>query len=202
MLNTELVTISRGNRKLGAIMNVSLAPIQCCPKGVPCAKEGCYALKAYRMYPATRIAWSQNGHIARTNPRSYFSRIARAIAESKPSFFRWHVAGDILSTDYLRGMCRIAERNPGTHFLAFTKAVDIVNEYERMRPLPRNLTLIFSAWPGVKIDNPQEHCIAWMQDGTEDRVPSEAIDCPGNCESCAMCFQLPKLRRDVVFHKH
>jgi hypothetical protein len=37
---------------------------------------------------------------------------AARIAETKPHLFRWHVAGDILSTDYLHGMCRIADANP------------------------------------------------------------------------------------------
>ena len=65
-----------------------------------------------------------------------------------------------------------------------------------------NLGAIFSAWPRMKIDNPHDHRIAWMQDGTEDRVPEDAVECPGNCETCGICFRLRKLHRDVVFHKH
>jgi hypothetical protein len=162
----ERVSISRGNRKLGAVMNVSTVPVQCCPEGVPCA-DGCYALKAYRLYPATRKAWAKNARIARTNPESYFSQINKRIAANQPRYFRWHVAGDILSIDYLHRMCRIAEQTPQTRFLAFTKAFDIVNRYENRKTLPRNLVIIFSAWPRMKIDNPQGHRIAWMQDGTE-----------------------------------
>ena len=41
-----------------------------------------------------------------------------------------------------------------------------------------------------------------MQDGTETRVPEDAIRCPGNCETCGLCYELPRLGRDVVFHKH
>ena len=68
MKANQRVTISRGNRKLGAIMNVSTEPIKCCPKGIPCAQGGCYALKSYRLYPDTRKAWAKNGRIAKTNP--------------------------------------------------------------------------------------------------------------------------------------
>lgn len=196
------VCISPGNRKLGAIMNISTTPVLCCPKGVPCAREGCYALKAYRLYPATRKAWARNARIATTNSKSYFSQIARIIADQRPWYFRWGVAGDILNIEYLHGMCEIAEHNLRTRFLAFTKAFDIVNEYENTVALPRNLALIFSAWPGMRIANPNAHRIAWMQDGTEHRVPENAIRCPGNCETCGMCFELPALRRDVVFRKH
>ena len=73
-------------------------------------------------------------------------------------------------------MCRIAAHNPRTRFLAFTKAFNIVNDYENRSTLPRNLAVIFSGWPGMKIDNPHRHRIAWMQDGTEDRVSKNAID--------------------------
>ena len=202
MQRNRSVTISRGNRKLGAIMNVSTEPIKCCPTGIPCAQGGCYALRSIRLYPQTRKAWAKNGRIAKTNPRSYFSQIAKIVADRKTLYFRWHVAGDILSIHYLHQMCRIAAQNPRTRFLAFTKAFHIVNEYENRRALPRNLAVIFSGWPKINIDNPHGHRIAWMQDGTEDRVPKNAIACPGSCEHCGTCFQLPRLRRDVVFQKH
>ena len=202
MQNKKRVTISRGNRKLGGIMNVSIQPVQCCPKGIPCSEGGCYALKSLRLYPSTRKAWAKNARIARTNPKSYFSQIANSIADRRPRHFRWHVAGDILNVDYLRQMCRIAAQHPRTEFLVFTKAFNIVNGYENTGALPDNLAVIFSAWPGLRIDNPHVHRIAWMQDGTEQRVPEDAVECPGSCGSCRICFRLPKLRRDVVFQKH
>ena len=127
MKGRELVSISKGNRKLGGVMNISTSPRKCCPEGVPCASKGCYAFKAYRLYPGTRKAWSRNERVARRHPDSYFMQIAARVAKDRPRLFRWHVAGDILCTDYLRGMCRIADANPHTHFLAFTKAFDIVN---------------------------------------------------------------------------
>ncbi len=198
----QRVCVSPGNRKLGQIMNVSLTPILCCPKRVPCARDGCYALKAYRLYPGTRKAWTRNARIARTDPKSYFSQIATIIADNRPRHFRWHVAGDILSVNYLHQMCKIAEHNPQSQFLAFSKAFDVVNRYEKGRELPHNLVIIFSAWPEMRMPNPHRHPIAWMQDGREHRVPENAIRCPGNCESCGMCFELPRLKSDVVFGKH
>ena len=132
----------------------------------------------------------------------YFAQIAARVAKAKPRLFRWHVAGDILSENYLRSMCRIADENPDTHFLAFTKAFDIVNHYEDLHRLPGNLAIIFSAWPGMTFANPHGHRVAWMQDGTETRVTANAIECSGNCETCGLCYELPKVGRDVVFHKH
>ena len=202
MKHKQLVSISKGNRKLGCVMNISTIPGRCCVKGIPCASDGCYAFKALRMYPGTRAAWRRNEYLAKHHPDSYFMQIAAVVAEAKPRLFRWHVAGDILNTDYLGGMCRIAAANPHTHFLAFSKAFKIVNEYEDREAIPDNLVLVFSAWPGMTFLNPHGHRVAWMQDGTETRVPADAIECPGNCESCGMCYELERLGHDVVFHKH
>lgn len=202
MKKNQRISISRGNSKLGSVINVSTVPRRCCPEGVPCANGGCYALKAYRMYPATRRAWTRNERIARRHPDVYFSQIAERVAKVRPCLFRWHVAGDILSVEYLRGMCQVATENPSTHFLAFTKGFDIVNRYEYLQALPDNLVIIFSAWPGMIFANPHGHRIAWMQDGTETRVPEDAVECPGNCESCGLCYDLPRLGVDVVFRKH
>ena len=114
----QLVSISNGNRKLGLVMNISTTPGRCCIRGVPCLGQGCYALKALRLYPGTRAAWRRNEDLAKHHPDSYFMQIAAQIAKAKPLLFRWHVAGDILNIGYLRSMCRIAAANPGTHFLA------------------------------------------------------------------------------------
>jgi hypothetical protein len=172
------------------------------PEGSALRSRRMLCTQGVSVVPSHAQAWAKNARIARTNPESYFSQIARTIADNKPRHFRWHVAGDIFGVGYLHGMCEIAERNPRTRFLAITKAFNIVNGYENSRAIPGNLTVIFSAWPGMRIVNPHEHRIAWMQDGSEHRVPENAIRCPGFCETCGMCFELPRLGRDVVFNRH
>lgn len=112
MKRNQFVSISAGNRKLGGVMNISTPPRRCCPKDIPCAADGCYAWKAYRLYPATRKAWNRNERIARCHPDFYFTQISARVAELRPRLFRWHVAGDILSSEYLSGMCRVAIENP------------------------------------------------------------------------------------------
>jgi hypothetical protein len=87
-------------------------------------------LKPYRLHPDKYKGWARNEWVAKSNPEVYFAQIVARVAKNKPHFFRWHVAGDILSADYLRGMCKIAEDNPSTLFLAFTKAHSVVNQYE------------------------------------------------------------------------
>ena len=202
MKHKQLVSISPGNRKLGSVMNVSTTPGKCCPRGIPCASDGCYANKLIRRFSSTRTAWHRNEHLAKHHPDEYFKQIAAEVAKTKPPLFRWHVAGDILSSDYLAAMCRIAAENPGSRFLSFTKNFGVVNRYEDNEAIPDNLSIIYSAWPGMAFSNPHGHRVAWTQDGTENRVPQDAISCPGNCESCGMCYELERFGHDVVFRKH
>lgn len=195
------VVISKGNKKLGGIPNVSLPPVWSCVKGVPCAK-GCYAMKSYRMYPNVKTAWDNNLAMAKTNTDKYFQDINDYVQNKKPAFFRWHVAGDILDYVYFNKMMIIALKNPDTKFLCFTKNYKVVNEYLTdfltWDTLPENFKLYFSAWPNWNIVNPHNVPIAYMQDGNEI-VPCETFKCPGSCEDCKHCFTSGNA---VVFKKH
>jgi len=188
------MAISNGNAKLGKIPNVSLPPIKSCGNCSGCSTE-CYALKSYRMYPTAKASWEANYKLARTNRGNYMITISQYLRKHRPSFFRWHVSGDILDQLYLNSMASLARNYPDTQFLAFTKMYHL--NYANM---PKNLHIVFSAWPGTNMPR-KNFPIAYMQDGTENRVPSDARECPGNCESCGMCWSLKK-GESVVFHKH
>lgn len=197
--------VSPGNAKLGAaIPNVSLAPVASCPAGVPCAKD-CYAMKAYRQYPGTRKAWEENFALAKSDPKEFFRQVSAWLAKKRkaPEFFRLHVAGDIFSDEYMTELCLFVAQWQDIKFLAFTKQHSRAIAFKEAGHVPANLTIVLSAWPGLEM--PEDRAglrAAWMQDGLETRVPADAIYCPGNCEGCGMCWQLPDLGRDVVFNKH
>lgn len=189
------VCISPGNSKVGNVPNVSLVPCKDCGKDVPCRKD-CYALKAWRAYPSVKRAWQSNSRVAHVSPSAFFAAIRQYLVAKAPRFFRWHVAGDFLSQAYVDQCFEVAREFPTTRFLAFTKRHDF--DYSQA---PANFTVVFSMWPKWgDVDDPMPR--AWMQDGTETRVPSNALECPGNCEHCGMCWNLRSLKRDVVFHKH
>lgn len=202
--------VKKGNSKLGkTVWNISLSPGKSCG-AVPCARE-CYAMKAYRMYPSVKKAWDGNLAEALQEPGhfGFFDSIESHLLRAKklPRFFRWHVAGDILSEAYFRGIRRVASRFPTVKFLVFTKKHHHVNavvaeEKAKGFDLPANLSVVFSAWPGLQFENPHGLPVAYMQDGTETRVPANAIECPGQCDSCGMCWSLASIGRDVVFHAH
>lgn len=195
-----MISISKGNKKIGNVWNVSLTPGLTCGD-VPCKRQ-CYAQKAWRMYPSVRKCWGGNWEEYQILGNVYFDDIVFQIGKKPPKLFRWHVAGDIPDYAYLVGMVRVALDFPSVKFLAFTKQYYIVNQYLDFGPLPENLTIVFSAWPGFDLKNPHSLPIAWMQNGKETRVPIDALECHGNCEGCGLCWNLPTLGRDVVFEAH
>lgn len=188
--------ISKGNTKLGkAIPNINLPPITSCVKDAPCKKE-CYAMKAYRQYKNTRTAWNYNLELYKTSPIEYFIGIDTFLTKKQPRLFRWHSAGDIPDKLYLKLMCELARKHSRIKFLAFTKRYSF---FKHVR-IPTNLSIVFSAWPGYNMPK-SRFPIAFMQDGTETRVKN-ALECPGNCDSCGMCWELKNINKNVVFNKH
>lgn len=152
------VSISEGNRKVGAIPSVSLLAVASCPAGVPCATSGlCYVMR--NMYWRKTIREAHKG--------------------------KWHVAGDILDQGYLDEMCALARQFPQTGFLAFTKMHGL--DYSAR---PANLSVVASMWThwgDVELVRGKGLPIAWYDDGTDDRIPADALPCGGGVrEVCSL----------------
>lgn len=188
------IHISRGNTKLGRILNINLPPIHSCKKDVPCKSEGCYALKAWRQYPNVRRAWSENLDLALSSYDKFFCSIVDTLRRKrKLPFFRWHSSGDILDQKYLDYMSSVAQLFPQTRFLAFTKRNDL-----DVSNMPENLTIRYSFWPNykAKIDASFVNYAGLYGDS---RVNGGHI-CQGNCQTCKICWS--KSVKNVIFHKH
>jgi len=195
------VYVSPGNTKLGKVLNVSLPPVLTCGKDVPCSKD-CYALKAWKQYPATRFAWRGNYDAFKRSPDDYFDALVASFKKSKVALVRWGVSGDIVDATYLAGIIRVAKELPKKRFLVYTKRYDLVDP---TAALPGNLTIVVSAWPGYALP---EHVmkgfgVAWMRDpdNPDARIPTTAKACNGGCEKCALCWSL-RAGQSVVFDKH
>lgn len=192
--------ISVENAKLGRLMNFSLTPLKTC-SAEACATCGkaCYARKAYIQYPAVRTAWDTNTALAKNNIPDLEKGILQKVLKRNPSLFRIHVGGDFISKEYAEMWARIASKAKGTKFLAFTKRWDIIEGLK----LPKNLKIVYSAWPGMDAP-PSGKPIAWMDDGTDHRIPKNAHVCMGGhngvtCNNCGKCWGL---KTDVIFKKH
>jgi len=197
------LSISKGNSKMGAIPSVNLPPGITCNPYVTCATDGCYALKAYRMYPNVKAAWERNLELWQMYPISYWDQMNDWQRKHKPEYFRFHSAGDIPGGSYCHDMIVHASLYPNTRFLCFTK--QYFHVANQIQPFPTNLSIVLSMWPGCEL--PEGSALsglpkAWVQDGTETRIPDDAIQCAGRCDSCGMCWSLCEIDRDVWFRKH
>ena len=186
------VCVSVGNKKIGRVLNVSLAPIRTCANCSECCKY-CYDIKACLQYPNVRDARARNTVKALFHTSEYFAEIRRKIARRKRNkFFRWHVSGDIPNLAYFAEMVKIAEENPTWIFWTYTKAYHIINEYCRRygaEAVPSNLTVMFSEWDGMPLVNPYHFPIfsVKLKDGNKNRSADSFASmylCPGNCDIC------------------
>lgn len=187
------VIISRGNRKIGRFMNVSLAPIFSCKNCSGC-KKFCYDLKACLRYPLTMQARIKNYVLAVHDRDRYFGEIIARLIRKKRGLmgFRWHVGGDILDYDYFCRMVEIAKMFPNIDFWTYTKMYFFVNKYvaehggSKAAAIPQNLHVMFSVWYGMTIVNPYGfatfRCI--LKDGSCEKKRPDEMYCPGNCERC------------------
>lgn len=201
------VTISRGNRKMGAIPSVSLPPVTTCAAGCPCAAK-CYAVKMCRIYKNVKASYENNLDALNTDWDEYWCQVREAVAASKN--FRFHVSGDIPNAGYFKEMVTTAKQNPGCEILVFTKQYDIVNHYiDVFGALPGNLHIIFSLWNpawNVHVKNPHDMPMSAVifKNSVWGAEHYERI-CPGNCFECACkgtgCWTLKK-GEIIAFYEH
>lgn len=175
--------ISDGNKKIGRVMNVSIPPILSCGNCGEC-QYLCYDLKACNQYPNTVIdARIRNWVVLNKDRDLYFDTIRKKLKRRRKNlYFRWHVAGDIVDADYLDRMVKIAIEFPKVTFWTYTKMYAIVNGYRKNHEIPSNLSIMFSEWRGMPMDNP--YGFPEFRVVFKDEVEPKGFYCPGNCDIC------------------
>ena len=201
MNKESTISISKGNSKMGFIPSVSLPPIVTCAANCTCAKK-CYAAKLCRLRPNVRNAYQKNLDILKNDMDNYFIQVKAAAMVSK--YFRFHVSGDIPDMNYLDRMVKLAQDLPGTTFLAFTKQYNFINNFLQYAVIPDNLKIIFSAWPGMTMENPHNMPVANVIFKGQEPADDWKI-CGGKCSECACrgvgCWELKK-GENIAFYEH
>lgn len=186
------VSISKGNKKIGRVMNVSLAPILTCANCSECLHL-CYDIKAALQYGNVMKARARNTVLALYFPELYFDAIRAAIKRRrKNKYFRWHVGGDIPNYKYFENMVQIAREFSEFTFWTYTKNYGIVNLYVQKYgrdAIPENMTIMFSEWDGMPLVNPYNFPVftCKLKDGNKNHGPeyfNNLYRCPGNCDIC------------------
>ena len=181
--------ISKGNVKIGKVMNVSLPPILSCANCAGCSRL-CYDIKACAQYPNTVIDARMRNYSILTRDRArYFALIEQAISRRRShKFFRWHVAGDIVDIDYFDNMVRIAREHDDFTFWTYTKNYRVVNAWcaeHGKEAIPSNFSIMFSEWRGMPMDNPYHFPVFSVV--FKDEEKPQGFYCPGNCHICKEC---------------
>ena len=181
------LSISAGNRKIGRVWNISLAPVISCGNCAECS-HFCYAVGSVIAYHTAAAAWSKNLAILQHDRDGYFAQLdAKMSSRTKRRFFRFHVSGEIPDVDYLRRMIELARKHPDWKIWTYTKMYGIVNSYCRTYgkvSIPENLVIMFSEWKGTPIINPYgfpEFRVIFPGDVDQQE---QIWTCPGNCEIC------------------
>ena len=186
---SRLVSISSGNTKMGKVASVSLLPILTCPARCngTCGDK-CYAKKLALLRPTVARAYARNTAVARFAPGAFFYAVARAM--EKVQYFRFHVSGDVLNSEYLRAVVSACVFNPHCQVLMFTKRFETVNQYiDKYGPLPKNMHCLFSGWTNLNPTeagfNPHNLPETTVYAKDEDIRPEWTL-CGGNCLDCAI----------------
>ena len=198
----QYAKVSNTNSKLGGqIYSINLPPVVTCRADAPCFK-GCYACKGNWLFPNVKNSLQHNLEAYKSNPTLFFDSVAAQTALVR--FCRWHSSGDIVDMQYFEGMCKVARKNKDTHYLCFTKKYEIINEFlSKGKKIPKNLSIVFSAWNNWIPENPYELPMTYVygKEFNNELIPKDAIPCGGKCENCQACWTLKK-GQHVYFLKH
>lgn len=200
--------ISEGNKKIGKIWNVSLAPVVTCPEGCHCAK-GCYAVNSYKLYPECKTAWDENTELAKEDPVEFFNQLDQWLTWKNTNkrcksvrYFRFHVSGDCPTEYYASLLLLFVWKHPETVFMLYTKRYS----WFMGKEIPANLRLYFSKDKFLQLPEGYEesgipHTDIKMSD---EKRPTGYFLCPGNCDICTKynCGCYGDKAVNVVFNAH
>ena len=192
------IKISDGNSKIGKIPNINLPPGVTCRADAKCYHEGCYARKAYRMYPSAKAAWDANWEFYQEDPEEYFAELSAWLLVREPKLFRYHSSGDIPDQWYLDKMVELAKKHTNINFLCYTKRYSF-----DFSARPDNLQIILSTWPGMPLPTNRKLPWAFLEMDYRNPENSYYFKCPGNCSDCDnICWNKLEPGINIVFAKH
>ena len=206
--------VESGNHKTGVNIPVfNLPPVISCGGNCKHCIWKCYALKDYQGLRAATVSASHARNLValQEDPEKALADLDKQLTKlSKKGvkFVRVHASGDFgITIDgdklrYGRIWEELAKRHPEIVFLAFTKCYDVAREIE-FDKLP-NFELVLSEWTDVlqaPADLKKRYRTSRAVNEISDARDNEMI-CPGNCDTCGMCWNLSKTGHDVAFEIH
>lgn len=184
-LDVYHVVISKGNKKVGHVFNVSTAPVLTCDGVCAECSKFCYDIKACLAYPSVMRARAINTAILWYDPDRYWTEIDSFLSRYHGKYrnFRYHVGGEVRDLEYFDRMMYSAMSHSDWTMWTYTKRYDTAYRWQRMNHQPVNFAVMYSEWRGRSMFNPlHKPEFRVLFDGEE--APAGAYICPGNCEKC------------------
>ena len=200
------IHVSIGNSKMGPIPSFSVLPFLTCTNCHGCGGF-CYAAKGRFNMPKNIRGLAENTALLMKNPAFVEHEINKFLNQGTIiyKYFRFNVAGDIggkVEENYFPMILRIANKNPWTRFLFFTKNYRLVNEYlNKAGKLPENLQIVFSKWDNIPIENPHNLPVAIVKINDNTEIPAGSFHCSGDCANCLKCWLIED-GKTVYFDLH
>ena len=100
-----------------------------------------------------------------------------------------------------------ARRHPDFTIWTYTKNYHVVNEWiekHGLGSIPKNFTIMFSEWRGLKMENPHfmpEFRVVFKDDAVKPD-PAKVFYCPGNCDVCKQLHRGCIANETVYCHEH
>lgn len=140
------LTLSKGNSKIGHVINFSLPSKITCPGKTEWCDKHCYAARIERMYPNVKKAWAENFEIAKSD--NFVKEMTEALKKipKKYTVIRIHVSGDFFNEKYIRDWIEVIKAHPNLSFYAYTKAWRVPKMLDALEDLTNllNMTLFAS----------------------------------------------------------
>jgi len=179
------LAISLGNSGLGKVPSFSTNRSTCGKLSKYCSKY-CYMNFTSSYYKAVKSTQSKNTElITKWSQAKIVGEIDNFLKKYNPSLFRIHVNGDFLNRKELDSWIQIAQLNPATKFLAFTKQIHLFN----LISIPTNLKIRFS----VFFNMPETVRETILDKGfpiayTDMNNVFNSKVCSKPCETCQFCY--------------
>lgn len=200
------IKLQQGNSKTGkACWTISLIPIADCKNCSECKKK-CYDIKNVCFQPAVQNDRARNSALHKADPKRFWEEVDLQIKANFVTELRINVGGDLTDDDFIY-VNQLAEKNPRTDILFFTKNYDGINRFLDKNKFHNNVSAIMSAWPGMEMDNPHKLPVSHVlfADGTTSAPEFGSYFCNGNCSECHFtgegCWNLKK-GESVIFPAH
>ena len=191
--------LTMGNHKLGG--NIASWSLPATKKVCGRVCEGCYAIKAQRIYPA--VLPSRNNKFEMSAKSSFVGLMTKSIETLNPTYIRIHDSGEFYSQKYVDSWTDIVKKLPSYTFYAYTKRLKDFN-FTKLKAL-QNVVIIDSLKSGG------------MNYGAIEKKPKTMFLCPdhkGSAERitqpkdpicgtlCTYCMTKTAEDTGVYFVKH